>query len=93
MPAKDITDVVVWNSVADDFALGLVSTVVHWSPNILVIGGGIGCSEKLPFERLVSRVAVLQTAFTTPEIKRAALGDEAGLYGALAHLKAVGVAV
>ena len=91
-PAKDITDDEVWNSVADHFAIGLANVLVHWSPHVLIVGGGTGLSEKLPFDRLRERVETLHKVFTVPEITRAALGDEAGLYGALAYLRTIGVA-
>ena len=83
-----ITNPKVWEETAKLLAIGLHNTLIHWSPDILVVGGSMvlkrpGISlgrvrfhlkKTLPFPRM-------------PMIKQAALGELGGLYGALALLK------
>ncbi len=67
---------------------GLYNSILHWSPDVLILGGSM-MNEENGF-----RVADVQAALerlpkhfpTLPEIKKASLGDSAGLHGARALL-------
>lgn len=82
-PSK-ITSPKIWDDTAKLLAVGFHNTLVHWSPDIIVVGGsmvlkrpGISLNrvrfhlkKTLPFPRM-------------PAFKQAALEDLGGLYGAL----------
>ena len=83
--AVDIMDEAVWNGHADHLAVGLYNTVLHWSPDVVVLGGSMIVGDPaIPFDRIVSKLEELMEAFDSlPEIKKAALEDYGGLHGAL----------
>ena len=70
------------NEATKHLAQGLTSSVENFSPEALILGGSLILGQNpLPLEPL-------QHAFPSVTIKKAALGDESGLYGAMAYLKA-----
>ncbi len=78
----EITDQSVWDEVIKNLSIGLNNTIVHWSPDIVVIGGGIG--RAIDLDKLNARVKQTVKIFPNPpEIVGAKLGDDAGLYGGL----------
>lgn len=82
----EITDPIVWQRVADVLAIGVNNTIVYWSPDIIVIGGSVMAS--IPLDYVEERVREIRTGFPkSPPLVRAALGDSAGLWGALARVK------
>lgn len=84
-PAKDITDPEIWDKVARYLSIGLNNTIVHWSPDIIVLGGSV--TKSLSLEKIKEYLKKDLTIFPEiPEIVKAKLGDEGGLYGALALL-------
>lgn len=87
--AEEITDSGIWEEAAQLLAFGMSNTVLHWAPDVLVLGGPVILQSPLPFEMLKEYIekSVLQTFHTVPEIKKAELGDQGGLAGALAFLR------
>lgn len=82
---EDITDPQIWNQVANYLAIGLNNTTVHWSPDIIILGGAV--MKSLDLEQIKRYLTEHLTIFPNPpEISRAKLGDQAGLFGALALL-------
>lgn len=85
-PSEEINDPRVWDEAARRLAIGLTNTIVHWSPNIVVLGGGL--MQKIPIVLLRPYIRQYLKIFPTPpEIASSKLGDAAGLYGALEYLK------
>lgn len=83
---EDITDEQVWNQVAKYLAVGLNNTVVHWSPDIVILGGSV--MKSIPLEKVKSYLRDYLTIFPNPpEIILSKLGDSVGLYGALKLLQ------
>ena len=83
---EDITDEQVWDQVAKYLAIGLNNTIVHWSPDIVILGGAVMKSVSL--DKVKQYLKQYLTIFlTVPEITPSKLGDSAGLYGALALLE------
>ncbi|MBI4135499.1 ROK family protein [Candidatus Uhrbacteria bacterium] len=77
----------IWNKYAQTLGRGIVNALRHDPPNIIVIGGGVSQAGERLFKPLR---AYLKNNFPTqkpPPIKKAALGDLAGLYGCLALFK------
>lgn len=77
-----LKDPVNWDEVAKYLALGLHNTIVHWSPDLVLLGGSV--TESLPKDRIVANLTSLLTIFpAVPKIDKATLGNRAGLLGAL----------
>lgn len=84
-PSDQIEDQNVWDEAARRVALGLTNSILHWSPEIIVLGGGL--MEKISVEAIKENIKQNIKVFPIlPEITRAKLGELAGLYGALALL-------
>lgn len=81
---------VLWEELAGYLAQGLRNTVLYWSPEAIVLGGSMMTGDpKIPLEAVrKATVAVLDNFVPCPYITIAQLGDEAGLYGALALYRA-----
>lgn len=80
---------VIWDELAGYLAQGLRNTILYWSPEAIILGGSmiIG-NPKIQLEAIrKATVEVLDRFVDCPFITTASLGDEAGLYGALALIK------
>lgn len=87
----EITDEKIWDEAARILAIGLNNSVVHWSPDIVVLGGSMMKEVGIPIERIRFHLKnILKIFREPPPIEKAALGDAAGLYGGLAFLKPSG---
>ena len=83
---QDIKDPQVWNEVARYLGLGLCNSIVHWSPDIVVLGGAV--MKSVDLEKVKSSLKEYLTIFPIPpKIVLGTLGDEGGLYGALKLLE------
>ena len=82
IPQEDV----IWEELAGYLAQGLRNTVLYWSPEAIVLGGSMMIGNpKIPLDAVrKATVAVLDSFVPCPFITVAQLGDEAGLYGALA---------
>ena len=71
--------------LADILAIGLHNTVLHWSPDTIVLGGsmiiGVNPIPRGRVEESLSKL-VLKTYPTAPKVIMASLGDNGGLIGA-----------
>jgi len=88
---KDILDPTVWEEHARTLALGLHNTILHWSPDTLVLGGSmITGNPAIPMDSIERHLHETLKIFPElPLIKKAELGDFGGLWGALAYLKSI----
>lgn len=87
-PPREITDEAVWEEAARMLAIGLNNTIVHWSPEVVILGGSMMKHPGIPLPRVKAHVQNMLTIFPKlPAIVPAALKDHGGLYGALAFLK------
>ncbi len=81
---KCVSDEELWKRRAKDLAVGLYNTILHWSPDVVVLGGsmitGKPCIEIPEVEKNLKEL--MQAFPKLPEIKMAELGDERGLIGA-----------
>ncbi len=84
--AKTCTDASIWKDFAKHLAAGVVNVIVLWSPDIVILGGGVlkSAEKFMPFVRdYVNRALIFPKK---PSITVGSLGDEAGLYGGLTLL-------
>jgi predicted NBD/HSP70 family sugar kinase len=81
---------VIWAELASYLAQGMRNTVLYWSPEIIVLGGAMMVGNpRIPLDVVrKATVATLDNFVPCPFITIAALGDEAGLYGAMARITA-----
>jgi len=84
---EDITDPEIWEETACLLTHGIHNTILHWSPEVLVLGGALILQSHFPFESFIKHLTkhVLQVLPFVPKIKKAELGDVSGLYGALTY--------
>ena len=81
----EITDEKVWDELAQWLAIGLNNSIVHWSPDIVVLGGSmITGNPSIPMDAIQKYTKETLKIFPEPPpIKMSTLGDIGGLYGAL----------
>jgi fructokinase len=84
-PAEEIApDDPVWEEEARLLALGLVNWICTLSPQLIIMGGGVMKHASL-FAALRTQVAALLNGYVPiPNIVPPALGDNAGVLGAIA---------
>ena len=77
----------VWDSLSRLIAVGINNTIVYWSPDVVVLGGGLMESPGIQVEAIQSYLKDFLKIFPDhPKIRKAKLGDFGGLYGALYYL-------
>ncbi len=79
----------IWKQLAEYLADGLRNTILYWSPDVIVLGGSMILGDpKIRIDDIrVAAADILGDVMPLPDIVTADLGDEAGLYGAMALLK------
>lgn len=88
MPVRKINDPQIWNEVTNYLAVGLNNITVLWSPDIIVLGGGLIQNNAIDLELLTKMVKEKVKIFPRiPKIVGCHLGSTGGLYGALVHAK------
>ncbi|TAL49010.1 ROK family protein [Patescibacteria group bacterium] len=86
----EITDEAFWDKLARILAVGLNNTIVHWSPDVVILGGSMMNKIGVPLDKVEAHLRqVVKIYPELPALRRSELGDLGGLYGALAYLKQV----
>jgi predicted NBD/HSP70 family sugar kinase len=81
----------VWEELARLFAFGLHNTILHWSPDRVVLGGSMFNDIGISVDRVRFHVGEIMRKFPqVPEIVHSQLGDLGGLWGGIARLKQLG---
>lgn len=81
---EEIKDPKMWREIAYLMAVVIHNCTMLWSPEVMILGGGLMKSVNL--EEIKEFTEKAMRAFSkVPEIKIAELGDFAGLYGALKY--------
>lgn len=79
---EDIKDPVIWEKVAQYLAVGLNNVAVVWSPEVIILSGGI--MKNIPFEKMMSFFKQELKIFpTAPKVIPGQLGELSALYGGL----------
>lgn len=77
-----------WERLARVTAIGVHNTILHWSPERVVLGGSMFNEIGISIEAVNKHLTEIMRKFPTiPEIVHSQLKDEGGLYGGLARLK------
>lgn len=83
--AEDLEDPQAFEEIAKLLGVALNNIIVHWSPEIVILGGSV--MQKLLISRVRHYVKQTVVIFPNlPQIEKGTLGDMGGLYGALAYL-------
>jgi glucokinase len=83
-----IVDKKIWQDVNKNLAYGLHNIAVLWSPDVIVLGGGMIENNNIKLEELRKNLKNTLNIFPkAPLIKKAALKSVGGLYGALVLLR------
>lgn len=84
-PAKEIKEPEIYEWISEVLGVALTNTIVHWSPDVLVMGGSI--TKDIDIYQVEDQIKKNLHIFpNTPIIKRAELGAYNGIWGALAAL-------
>ncbi|MGD8744009.1 MAG: ROK family protein [Candidatus Woesebacteria bacterium] len=82
--AEQLDDEKAWREIHRYLAVGFANTILHWSPEVLIIGGGILNSNHFSLTKIDGHLRELLSVLpTTPKLVEAELGDESGIHGAL----------
>lgn len=82
----EIHDSAVWDQLAKFLAYGIHNTILHWSPDVIVLGGSMTKEVGIPIEGVRKHLEEYMKIFPKiPELKKSELEDFGGLYGALAY--------
>jgi predicted NBD/HSP70 family sugar kinase len=88
MSPEEIKDSKVWEQVTKYLAYGLHNTILHWSPEIVIVGGGLIESNVIPIDALNKHLGEITKMYpSVPRIVKSELGETSGLYGALQILR------
>ncbi len=83
---EDITDDNIWDEIAYYLAFGVHNSLLHWSPDVVVLGGSM--MKKISLEQVTTNLNKILTIFPkAPIVKQAELGDIGGLYGAISMVQ------
>lgn len=83
---SEITDPEIWKKLAWYLSLGLNNAIMLWSPEVIILGGGV--APKIPLEKVQRYLREeIKIYKTLPQFEIATLGDLGGIYGALEYLK------
>ena len=83
---RNITDPAIWRQEARFLARGLYNSCLHWSPDVVVLGGPI--MNDISIDDVIYEMQRHpDMTGGWPDIVPASLGDERGLQGAVALLK------
>lgn len=86
----EIHDDAIWDELAQFLAYGVNNTIVHWSPDIVVLGGSMMKEVGISVPAVRAHLGHILKIFPqAPLIEKATLGDFGGLYGALAYARGV----
>lgn len=86
IPTEQINDPAAWDEAARRLSIGLNNTILHWSPHIVILGGGL--MHRIPIERIRFHLSQTLKLFPkVPEIALSKLGELAGITGALEYLR------
>lgn len=89
-PSYELNDDSAWSHINWLFAQGICNSILHWSPEVVVIGGGVTESEKFSLDQINGYMnEILKMIPERPQLKKAELSDLGGLHGGLSLIKSI----
>jgi glucokinase len=86
--ASEITDNTIWYEIAKNIALGLIDLIALYTPNVVIIGGGVGAHFEKFSEKLSDELEIYQNSMIEiPPIIKAKDAEEAVIYGCYINAK------
>jgi predicted NBD/HSP70 family sugar kinase len=86
--ASEITDTQDWYVIARNIAIGLIDLIATLTPEVIVIGGGVGTHFDKYKDRLIEQLKIYENPMVTiPPIIKAQRAEEAVVYGCYEHAK------
>lgn len=79
-PKGDI-DKEIWKKYAKHLSTGIINITALWRPEIIVLGGGMSNYNFDTFYPYLNEELKKQIFFVIPEMKKALLEDDSGIYG------------
>lgn len=81
----EVEEVRAWEDAAAILAVGIYNTIVHWSPDVVVLGGPMIIGEPaISLDLARKHLSEVPNIFNElPQVRQAELVDNGGLYGAL----------
>jgi len=80
--ASEITDPKIWDEISHNIAIGLIDLIALYTPNIVIIGGGVGAHFEKFKDKLVDDLKKYQNSLIDiPPIIKAKNAEEAVIYG------------
>ena len=89
MHPKDISDPAILTELAEYLATGLYNLTLFWSPKVIILGGSMITGQNaIPLDQaqVALEKRVLRYYPSAPILKKAELGEESGLYGAMSYI-------
>lgn len=91
---KMLEDPKVWEGVSKLLAIGLNNVIVFWSPDTVVLGGGVVESKKISLESTSRYLRQVMKIFPTlPDLREASIGEYATMHGGLYYLKNLNIQI
>jgi len=80
--ASEITDLADWYIIARNLAIGMTNVISSFTPDVIVLGGGVGTHLDNFRDRLVEELKIYENPLApTPPIIKAQRPEEAVIYG------------
>lgn len=88
--ASQIKESSFWEAMEVKIAYGLNNIALLWSPDVVILGGGIINSNLINLDKVSEHMAKLNKILPEiPLLSKTELGDSVGLYGAMLNLKSI----
>ena len=86
--ASDLTDPTYWHEFQDHLVVGLNNLTVMWSPDLIVLGGGVILTGQVSLDQVMLNLYKTLTIYPKlPKVVKASLGDHSAVEGSLIYLK------
>jgi len=86
--ASEITDPETWYEIAHNTAIGLIDLIALYTPNVVIIGGGVGAHLEKFRDKLIEDLKIYQNSLIEiPPILQAKNAEEAVIYGCYLNAK------
>lgn len=80
--ASDIDDDATWYKISRNIALGLTNVIANVTPEVVIVGGGVGTHFEKYADRLHEELMIYGSKLVSvPELRQALRAEEAVLYG------------